>query len=518
MLQQLSNPLTPSRLFRFALLLLLADRLIVLLLFGFRYTGSDDVLLWNIANDYAQGIFHEPFMYRQNYNPALESLLAVPFLWLKIPPHIAFPLLTSVLALFPFITFAYWFKRKDNLHAGILLLLIPVFLPAHYAILTSLPRGFVTGIFLLGFYPLIDRIGILIVRRVMLGLLCTLALAVNPNALLLAVPLVLYDLFEKKKVLTGLAAMVAGALPVIALQYFALQFYETHPLYKLHQLSPDQLKFDPALLASAWDKRDLLFNGLMPLLPGLGWLLVLVFPLIGYRASQRKNYTVMAGSLLVFTLVAVSCAFPKIHDGSPAVFFHSSRMFIALPLAAVLLLVWLVPREVFAQRIDQRLLFVCVLLLGFRCFFVPEYVDKTMAAISASPVHERRVSDMCEECDSVYAVAKREKAELIMAFYAPGFELDHAKYVDLGCVLYHPDLPQTIMPEYERRAWIEQREIKEPAVHERILLFSKGNKQLDSLSKQFPNIRRCCEKPVLYIIEKNDLKTLDVFFRYQYKG
>lgn len=518
MLPQLRNQFTPQRLFMAALALLLLDRLLVLLLFGFQYTGSDDVLLWNIAHDYAQGIFHEPFMYRQNYNPAVESLLTVPLLWLQVPPHIAFPLLTSVLALFPFITFAYWFKRKGNYAAGILLLLLPVMLPAHHALLITLPRGFVTGIFLLGFYPLLDRVDNLLLRRLFFGFVFMLAIAVNPNALLLAVPLLVYELAEKKSVFSGLLCMAAGALPVVLLQYAALHFYETHPLYKLHALVPEQLHFDGALFVSAWAKRGDLFTDLSPLLPGMGWFIVIAFPLLAFFALQKKQYGVFTGSVFVFLLILFSCGLPKIHDGSPAVFFHSSRMFLALPLAAFLLLAWLVSKEQLERFADYRILILAVLLIGFRCFFVPQQVNVTMKNIAVSPVHERRVSEFCEECDSVYAVAKREKAELIMAFYAPGFELDHAKYVDLGCVLYHPDLPQTIMPEYERRAWIEQKEIKEPAVHRRILLFSKGNKQLDSLSKINRDIRRCCEKPVLYIIEGNTQKTLDVFFRVQYKG
>lgn len=518
MLPQFRNRFTPQRLFMAALVLLLLDRLLVLLLFGFQYTGSDDVLLWNIAHDYAQGIFHEPFMYRQNYNPALESLLAVPLLWLHVPPHIAFPLLTSALALFPFIAFAFWFKRKGNYAAGILVLLLPVMLPAHHALLLTLPRGFVTGIFILGFYPLLDRVGNLLLRRLSIGFVFMLALAVNPNALLLAVPLLVYELFEKKAVITGLRCLAAGALPVVLLHYAALHFYETHPLYKLHALSPEQLHFDGALFVSAWAKRSDLFTDLAPLLPGMGWFIVIAFPLLAFFALRKKQYGVFSGSVLVFLLILFSCGLPKIHDGSPAVFFHSSRMFLALPLAAFLLLAWFVRKEQLERFADSRILVLALVLIGFRCFFIPQQVNATMQNIAVSPVHERRISEFCEECDSVYAVAKREKAGLIMAFYAPGFELDHAKYVDLGCVLYHPDLPQTIMPEYERRAWVEQKEIKEPAVHQRILLFSKGNKQLDSLSKSNPDIRRCCEKPVLYILEGNTQKTLDVFFRVQYKG
>ena len=75
-------------------------------------------------------------------------------------------------------------------------------------------------------------------------------------------------------------------------------------------------------------------------------------------------------------------------------------MFLALPLAAFLLLAWLVRNEQLARFADFRILVLAVLLIGFRCYFVPEQVDATMKNIAVSPVHERRVPEFCEDLQS----------------------------------------------------------------------------------------------------------------------
>ena len=66
--------------FLFMLGLLILDRLLILYYFGFRFTDIDEMIFWLGANDYARGVFHEPFFYGQNYNYMLEACLAVPFI------------------------------------------------------------------------------------------------------------------------------------------------------------------------------------------------------------------------------------------------------------------------------------------------------------------------------------------------------------------------------------------------------------------------------------------------------
>src|SRR5580658_11307929 len=127
------------------LLLLLGDRLLLLVRFGFQYTDNDQVVFWMGARDYAHGVFHEPCLYGQNYNYMLESFLAAPFFRLGIPCWYLLPVVTSALALAPFLALAFCFLKRDLLAACVFLAL-PILLPPQFGMLTTMSRGFVTGL------------------------------------------------------------------------------------------------------------------------------------------------------------------------------------------------------------------------------------------------------------------------------------------------------------------------------------------------------------------------------------
>src|ERR1017187_1636779 len=93
-------------------ILVVLDRILLLNYFNFKYVGSDDLIFWQSATDYMHGVFHEPYFYGQNYNFMLESFFAIPFLKLGIPYHYAFPIVSSIVSLFPFFLFSsILFKR-----------------------------------------------------------------------------------------------------------------------------------------------------------------------------------------------------------------------------------------------------------------------------------------------------------------------------------------------------------------------------------------------------------------------
>lgn len=496
---------TPRQWFRFSLLLLLANQLLLLFLFGFRYTGSDDVLVWNVGFDYEHGIFREPFMYGQNYNPALEALLAVPLLLLRLPPHVVYPVITQLCAVLPFIAFAFYFRRKEKLFTACLFLLLPVLLPPGYGVLTTITRGFVTGIFFFAFYPLVDRVRQTDLRAVLFGLIAAVAVLVNPNALILAIPVALFEIFRGTW-WRNLAGMLIGGVLPLWLYRMGEAYYTTHPDRLVHQLYPEQLKFNAGLISEIFAHADKLFSWLMPGAWPLGWLILPVLLLTGIFALRKKLWIAGAGAILLIMFILIACGFPKIHDGSPSVFFHSSRMFLALPLAVLFLLSFVWNDRALAARLPVLLGFAAVLLV-LKIFMLPRFVDREMAVIKQSPVHERKTSEVCAECDSVAAVAKKEKAELVIALYNPGLELDHLKYLVLGCRSYHPDLPQTFLPEFERRTWVGKDE--EKLRRSRILFVSGGPERWDSLALKYPGLRKVGNHPLMYLLENNTAPTID---------
>src|ERR1035437_9167200 len=127
------------------LILAFADKLYMLIHYGFKFTDDDQMVLCLAAKDMLHGHFYQPCFYGQAYNPLIESFLAVPFLALKIPVYMALPLVTGLLGLFPFILFAFLLRKNFPL-ASMFSLALPVALPWFYSALAIMPRGFVTGI------------------------------------------------------------------------------------------------------------------------------------------------------------------------------------------------------------------------------------------------------------------------------------------------------------------------------------------------------------------------------------
>lgn len=108
-----------SLLFLILVIALIFSKAISLVSFGFEFTGNDDLIFWQMAQDYSQGIFHEPFLYGQNYNYGIESLFSIPLLWLGVPLRYALPITTAWMGIFPFVVFAIGFFRKKTRFIGI---------------------------------------------------------------------------------------------------------------------------------------------------------------------------------------------------------------------------------------------------------------------------------------------------------------------------------------------------------------------------------------------------------------
>mgnify|MGYP003345891466 FL=1 len=123
-------------------------------IFNYNLTAidSDQPYMWIGASDFAKGEFHEPRYYGQDYNTFMEALFAVPLLWLGYPVNYSVPIATHFIFIFPyFFTAFYLFYSGRNIHS-LLVLSVLLCMTEQFDVLTSLPRGFVTGLFFCSFY------------------------------------------------------------------------------------------------------------------------------------------------------------------------------------------------------------------------------------------------------------------------------------------------------------------------------------------------------------------------------
>ena len=143
------------------------------------YASDDLTVVWTAARDYAQGVFHEPFFYGQDYGVMLEALLAAPFVRLGADPIVAVPVVMAVLAMLPFWSFALFEYRRANLVAAIFIAAIPVLLPVEHGLqFTNL-----NGLAILALYPWVAGMHPSAKRSALIGAVLAVAAFVNMNAL-----------------------------------------------------------------------------------------------------------------------------------------------------------------------------------------------------------------------------------------------------------------------------------------------------------------------------------------------
>lgn len=459
--------------------------------FAFRYTDDDQTIMWYGAEEMSHGRFHEPCFYGQRYNTMLEGALAVPLLWLGIAHSVALPLTTSALALFPFLLIGALLVRRQRYGPAVVVLVLPILLPPEYGMVTSIPRGFVTGIFVAAFalLPLFSKRAIPHVLAAFCGVL---ALWFNLNAALVLVPAGVLILLEYGLRWRLLVLWSVGAAPAIATHVLATRYYDVHPHHEVH--FPWPLSFDVDRLT--WQTINSYLDQMTPLLWGKGPFVFLLLCLLVWwfiRDHQWKPaLALLVGTLFLLATFGVN----KVHDGMSSVFFSWSRMFIGVP---VLLAVFL-SRSRLAGAWQVTPL-AGMLALGF--FLFKSQVLPHAVAIQVSPTKERNlyveeVSIVEQRCARIAEAAKRYDVGLVVVGY------DAAKHLTAyGCPCLHPDLPETIEPEIDRRTWKLQ--TLAPQRYENVMFASYGAPLHAGLGSTLPPMEQVSMDPMLFLLKGNVL-------------
>lgn len=410
--------------------------------------ASDDLtVVWLAAQDYAQGVFHEPFFYGQNYGVMLEALLAAPFVALGADPAVAVPIVIAFLAMVPFWSFAVFHFRQRVFGAAMLFAALPLLLPAEHGIqYTNL-----NGLAVLACYPWIHGMRRSWPRPVLLGALLCAAVAVNMNTLVAVAGFgTLFFLQEGRRSRNVLLA-VCGALPVLVMWWVAMRSYTPEADRMVNTLYDWRFTFHPELIPESLAQLDAHFAWLCPLWWPNGQ--VVLWALIAVAVVLFRTEQVAMGWALVAALsvVLLSFAFPKVHDGTGSVFFPLSRMYLAVPL----ILAWAVAHLRIEGRVRSPLIIgLCIAaVIGstLRTMSAPRIVEQALADQEGLPIRVRPVAWLRTECRTIQAVARATEAEAVVVLREP--DVYYAQFVSIGCPVCEPTLPPTYMPERERRSW-----------------------------------------------------------------
>lgn len=303
--------------------------------YNLNWIDSDQFFMWAGLKDYADGVFHEPRYYAQNYNTFFEALVAVPFYKLALPAYQALPLATHLLFLFPILSTVLILYRNRHGWQAVLFLAFILSLNPSYFLLNAQPRGFVTGLFFCSFFLVSvykpQHKTWLFVNTV----LAVLAYFVNPNSFLYAAPVLVY-LWYRNLSNKSYYYITAFALPSYFLFDFIFNaFYRAHPDYIKTGLS---LGFSAKYFLENISQLDLRFAQLTPFTEGRSIFLILffVYTLLLLLRQRRHGYAIAALTFLLILLL--SFFLDKTLDGSTWVYLSYSRMYLAIPLVLAFML------------------------------------------------------------------------------------------------------------------------------------------------------------------------------------
>ncbi|MEO8069587.1 MAG: hypothetical protein ABI599_17960 [Flavobacteriales bacterium] len=491
-------------LFWVVLVLSALDRVVLLNVFGFRFTGDDDGIFWQAARDFGHGIFHEPYFYGQAYNPMLEALLAAPLLWIGVPAYAALPLITSLLALAPFFSFALWHRRHGRLLAGLAFAAIPALLPTEWGMMTMITRGSVTGVAVLAFLPWSMTIVRIPLRYMTCSLIAAMAVFFNPNAAVFVAAACVHLLWTTPITRRSFAVGIVGALPAALLYLGAHAFYAQRPWRVLHHLEIGIRDFPHPLVPEAMFELDKHFLYLCPLWWPNGhvvlWVIAFCAAVLWVRRDRATAAALLASGLTIYASFHVS----KTYDGTISPLFCISRMYLAVPLLLGFALAPLLTRTNAQRSFGFAIAILCVGLVIIKTMRTPTVVEEWMARQDELhvPVMEMAIADLREECEELSSVAHRERVELILP--TRSWAAPKARFHCYHCPFLVPDFPKAFGPGMDRRWWLRQEE--QILVHPRILVSGGDTLNWQRLVSAHPNIHRIPSTDMeLHVIENNTL-------------
>lgn len=435
------------------------QRAVLLLQFGFTHIGIDDALMQQVAIDYGHGTFREPFLYGQNYNPALEALLAAPFIRMGGAPWVVLPIITSLLALLPFWSWALWAQRRGALLSAMVLASAPLVLPVEWGMITSMPRGWVHGLALLAFIPWVADARSAWVRHGLIALTLTAALLCNPNAAPLVVGIVLWLMLREGRSaalwVTGAAAIAFGWL----LHRAAQAWYAARPGSVVHPLLPSDMAFDPALLATGLARIN---EHLLHLHPfgEMGWLVFVLLLAATSWLLRRGEWRFALAVTVALAVMFAALGIPKAHEGCASIFFPLSRLMLGLPLILAAALAWTLHEVRLRRWACWSIPAVAALTSIVGCARLDGAVEHELATQSCAWVREEPIGAVRERCELLNGIGEEHGIDVIVPIRWPHLRVDHRTHFQAHFTCYACPVLADFVPVagigYDRRSWIRK--------------------------------------------------------------
>lgn len=463
----------------------------ILKVFTTIYIDSDQTIMWAGTKDFANGSFHETRYYGQDYNSMLEALISSLFYSLGIKLKYLLPAITSILAMTPFVVLSWLTFKKRSKVTGLIILCLTLFFSFKYDLLTTLPRGFVTGIFLYSFiFPFVFRKQHTSGTFFWITFIILLAFTVNANSILIGFVITLYfflkNYLNRNYYIYSFLAICCGGVVIFSIDLF----YYLHPNYVLHK---GIMTFDLGLIKEGIQRLDVFFNDVTPIFWRAGWILLPVFCVISMYFYQKDRSLFLVSAIFPIILL-LTLAVSKVYDGTESVFFTYSRMYLSVPLIIAFLFSFID----FNKNIGVLSFALSILFVSSKVTNSSKWIESSIGVNTVVAV--AKVKDFEAECAKLKSLTQKYNLDLIVIINDNFYD-----FINYGCGCVENKFPNTIRPIYERRTW--RLEEDENVSYKNILFIDNKLELKDSET----NIILIDRERGYFLLKGNKLKTKRLF-------
>jgi len=460
------------------------------------FIDSDQPYMWLGAHDYAKGLFYEPRYYGQSYSTFMEALFAVPFVWMNLPVYCAVPLATHLIFLFPFLFSSLYLFFHNKKPAALLIIALTLCLPADYDLLTSLPRGFVTGLFFTSFF-VINILNPTNFRFIFLNtFFAVLGYFVNPNSVLVSAPFLFYIFLHHYKNPRYYYITFSALFLYWPLHLFFDRFYISHPDYVMSVI---HYNFSLDFLWQNISSLDSRFAQLSFFFPNNCLLLLCVMLLVSIFLF-RKNKKAFASFLIFIAMLLFSFCSGKTSEGSTWAYMSYSRMYLGIPIFICLFI------PLFELNIRNCLLLPFCIPLLFSAYKILNLEKLVGRHYDSRNFHGVRVLPL-KDALQIISFYKKVCAERNMDFMLISNRFWLNNVVCYGGPAIYDDYQDTQETKFDKRYWMRAKTNKK--IYETFILVSSLGQFKELLPKHTYFELEKLDDYGLFLVNSNTLKTED---------
>ncbi len=461
----------------------------------------DQLFMWYGVEEMRAGRFHMPRYFGQDYGSMLEAWISVPFTFVNYNKLL--PLAAYFLCMLPYGLMVFAIPARQRLWGLVLVLAFLGLMSVEYIAIGAMPRDMSSGLAITALSLPFLR-GKRWFHRLLVGFFCLLGWSFNANAAPFGAVITLVVLFSEggRNFRTWLWVGL-GYLIALGVHGLVEWFYILHPELIIHRKWPldwQWFRFEQGIthLSRHWGR-------LVPFFHNYGGLYLAGFAGMTLAAIWWRKKALLIATLVLSVLMVVTLGLEKIHDAFDAIYFSFERMYFALPVSFLFLLLLFKP----GWRIALCVAFLSITSMLDERINIEEKILELRDPDIPSGLTIMDLEQMQWRCEELEVYWKETEAQAL--FYGPGDLLgDWVMARGCECIT---EMHHTIRPEYERKTW-ELRALDQPKYSSFLWISPElSDSLLTSLEVPFTKVDSLEAYGVIYSIQGDGLNPMEIYKR-----